>query len=731
MAPPSKKMREETPAAAYQSPHQILPDEVIEDIFMRLPAKSAARCRCLSRSWAAVLSSRGFISRHLAAANRRRSRLSFPAALSVWSREHPDAKPLTRSSCRGLGLLKSSSASVVYVCNPSTGQVVSLPDGTPTAKGEGIHGRGHACFGLGYDARAGRHKVVRVYYQGGGGAAGCEVYDVGGAASTGYWRPAASGAKAPCFVFAGVSGAFAQGHVHWLATAAKAAAPNRYRSRADSVVSFSLGDETFASTPLPPSACASPVYLLELTALDGGRRLRLVAHRRHRSRSVGWRPRHTWILGEDNGAGGMRSSPRCWLATDHGGGGGGHDLYEESLEPVGRPHEDILFASASVRALSMALRRLSARALVRIKLVCRSWRAVIESDRFAVSHNEHHRRAAAASPIADRVVFTCCPPYHPKLVLVPLGSCLASDLEVPPLMCCSRVLISKPCHGLAFAISDGYGYLFNPAIRAYRSFLVGISFDVPDCEINHLRKGSIGLGYDRSRQEHVLVLLYAGSPSRGRRMECKVWRLRDDDEARSVPAPPVPVDLDVSPVYIDDDDDGSDDGGRIYWMCRSPRAILAFGILSEAFDVVPAPPPMGSSCVGDGSTEVLVELQGALRVVQSCPSTATVTIWSPSAAGGGGEWAREHVMQLQRWPEFSPKPAEPVIPMAVEPNKDGGRILLDTGRSLGWYDLVRRTVETVFSLRSRLKLPGDHGLFAAALWEESLVRPYDRGARFL
>jgi hypothetical protein len=69
--------------------------------------------------------------------------------------------------------------------------------------------------------------------------------------------------------------------------------------------------------------------------------------------------------------------------------------------------------------------------------------------------------------------------------------------------------------------------------------------------------------------------------------------------------------------------------------------------------------------------------------------------------------------------------------LRVMPNKDGGRILLDTGRSLGWYDLVRRTVETVFSLRSRLKLPGDHGLFAAALWEESLVRPYDRGARFL
>uniref|UniRef100_A0A0Q3VFQ0 F-box domain-containing protein n=1 Tax=Setaria italica TaxID=4555 RepID=A0A0Q3VFQ0_SETIT len=242
-APPSKKTREETPPPACQQLQQLLPDEVIEDIFIRLPARSAARCRCLSRSWAAVLSSRA-LSRHLAAAAN--NRLSFPAALSAWSREHPDAEPLTRFSCRGLGLLRSVSAGVVYVCNPSTGQVASLPDGTATATGDWID-HDYACFGLGYDARAGRHKAVHVYYHGGGGGggAGCEVYDVGGA-------------KPPCFVVAGVldtAGVFAQGHVYWLAAAAKAPAYDEWPPRADSVLSFSPGDETFASTALPPRAC--------------------------------------------------------------------------------------------------------------------------------------------------------------------------------------------------------------------------------------------------------------------------------------------------------------------------------------------------------------------------------------------------------------------------------------------------------------------------------------------
>jgi hypothetical protein len=58
--------------------------------------------------------------------------------------------------------------------------------------------------------------------------------------------------------------------------------------------------------------------------------------------------------------------------------------------------------------------------------------------------------------------------------------------------------------------------------------------------------------------------------------------------------------------------------------------------------------------------------------------------------------------RLGRWPEFSPKTVELVVPMAIEPTD--GRILLDPKKP------VKR-------------------FFAAALWEESLVRPYDRCQR--
>jgi hypothetical protein len=742
--PPSKKSRisRETPTTAAWQQLELLPDEVMEDILMRLPARSVARCRCLSRAWAAVLSSRGFINRHLdhhAGPGRRRFLLQ---------EHHLDARRLTRS-CRGLGLVKSYSTGVYYVCNPSTGQAASLPDGTPVKRIDGgvAWNRlifGYVSFGLGHDARADRHKVVRLYYPV-GLPAGCEVYDVvvgsdSESEAGGYWRPAASGAKPPCFAvdrfgITNTAGVFAQGRVHWLATSRRpvlSLSGSRSRPEPDSVMSFSLVDETFTSIPLPPRACCRGTSL-GLTVLHGGR-LGLVSLYRHR-------PRHIWTPAA---AAGCRDQMWSQLATVAGSGYCGDDnLYEESLEPVGRPYEDVLLASTSyLHALSMALRRLPARTLGRLKSVCRSWRAVIESDRFASAHNDHQRRLLAASPpssssssssLADRVIFVTC---YPDEDAVPLRSCcLASAfLTTPPLMN-SRVVVSKPCHGLAQLMMTCRGertQLFNPVTRAHRIFAMDLDDSLDDLSSggSSSSSSSIGLGYDQSTQEHVLVLLAAGK-------ECKVWRLTENvGSARTVPAPPItprflPSASTVPPVYID---------GRIHWMCCSPRAILAFCVRAGAFQVVAAPPAGPGPGTGGGGggddtsgTEFLVELRRRLCVVQSCPGTETITIWSTAGCDGDGAWSREYVIQLGRWPEFSPKTAELVVPMAVEP-KDG-RILLDTGSSLGYYDPVRRTLETVCSLYDygpgdpKKKKKAGKRFFAAALWEESLVRPYDRGHR--
>ncbi|KAE8802270.1 hypothetical protein D1007_22151 [Hordeum vulgare] len=184
----------------------VLPDHVIDNILARLPAKSVLRCRCLSRAWAAALSTDDFADRHLRLANRRggprililqdsRSGDARPK-MHAWSLDHPggttlmevphvltrrrcpplatalgsDDRRITEScnkvprlvtqQCRGLVILKATAAEVYYVLNPSTGQLAPLPEGRATGcrrAAETYHK--YASLGIGYDVLTRRHKV--------------------------------------------------------------------------------------------------------------------------------------------------------------------------------------------------------------------------------------------------------------------------------------------------------------------------------------------------------------------------------------------------------------------------------------------------------------------------------------------------------------------------------------------------------------------------------------------
>ncbi|RLM99368.1 hypothetical protein C2845_PM06G34300 [Panicum miliaceum] len=383
----------------------------------------------------------------------------------------------------------------------------------------------------------------------------------------------------------------------------------------------------------------------------------------------------------------------------HLGGAHNHLLvpYEESLMPAGRPFEDILFSPPPARALSMALRRLPARALWCLKLVCRSWCAMIESDRFAASQNARAREtAAASSPVP--VVFVA--PFEflelASSPVVSLASCSGGDPgagagQTPPLST-SRVVCRRPCHGLLLLSHQhsNVASLCNPVTRGVEAFV--FSGEVHGCA---------GLGYDPSREEHVLVRLsYSSSHFETHKyaMECQVWPLRNL-RPRTLTSPPlIPAAVNVPPVHV---------GSKMYWPGEPPVLLDADG----------------------GDTMVLAELDGKLCAARTSASTETVTVWSKNDAEG---WVAQHAMQLQRWPEFSPRSAELVVPVAVDPRD--GRVLLDTGKALGYYDTCSRSLETVDLLGSS-KLLGDHygradeDLFIAAVSEDSLFRPYDRNCR--
>ncbi|KAM3278577.1 hypothetical protein ACQJBY_046076 [Aegilops geniculata] len=252
-----------------------LPDDVIMDIFARLPAKFVGRCRYLSRAWAATLSSEDFADRHRRLANHCHSPRVFflhhsshdGPLMHVWSQQDsPNGAPSTlyvpkadnakralriaTLVCRGLAIFQTPCIEINYLCNPSTGQMAALPEREKMSwYRDDVLGRHYTSLGLGYDAHTKKHKVVCVYY---GGPrcdsevlprfAGCDLYVVN---SNGSWRPIQG--KPPAWVRPNRASVFAQGQVYWLADWKINIKPAEMV-----IVSFSLTNHTFGTLPPPP-----------------------------------------------------------------------------------------------------------------------------------------------------------------------------------------------------------------------------------------------------------------------------------------------------------------------------------------------------------------------------------------------------------------------------------------------------------------------------------------------
>ncbi|KAK3153963.1 hypothetical protein QOZ80_2BG0183890 [Eleusine coracana subsp. coracana] len=218
-----------------------LPDEVLTEILARLPAKSAGRFRCVSRAWHAMLSSDYFVDLHLRLANTpgQPGLLLTPIGSGyddyIYSWRHggpvenlmPDdaisgimaiARP-----CRGLVLVKDCDG--FFVCNPSTGETLLLPDSKVPLK---MTSR---------PRKREEYKVVRLFSDPMGGDDGmtrtrCEVFSLHTLA---YWRPSAEQPPFLCNVTKGLA-VFLHGYLHFLRTEGEGA-----------IVTFNVSNETFGS----------------------------------------------------------------------------------------------------------------------------------------------------------------------------------------------------------------------------------------------------------------------------------------------------------------------------------------------------------------------------------------------------------------------------------------------------------------------------------------------------
>ncbi|PUZ62166.1 hypothetical protein GQ55_4G335000 [Panicum hallii var. hallii] len=402
-------------------------------------------------------------------------------------------------------------------------------------------------------------------------------------------------------------------------------------------------------------------------------------------------------------------------------------LFEESLVSVGRESDDIILSSPSAQAWFDVLSRLPTRTVGRLNQVCREWRAITKSECFVELHLLRQANLMSSTKI-PQVMFTDGKPNSFKS----LESFIGTPDALPPLVDGnSRVVCSKPCHGLNVGSFMCYDFVCNPITGYYKALplldhhreLRGSSsvFSYINARRSSLDRsgdgdamfaGRFGLGYDTETGTHVLVRVAykeRNLATRDYELECKI-RWIEDIFWEELDPPQRPI-ADTPPAYIN---------GKLYWMADAKlghhrpssdhEEIIALDVSARKFELLKGP-----MRIHQDSDASIVELQGQVCMARSHPRKGTLEIW---AMKDNGCWSMEYYIEVGRFsPEYSSDTA--VTPLAVD--SEDGRILLSTGKALGYYDPKTAKMQTIYSLGEHTK----NKKFVPILVQESLIDPCD------
>ncbi|KNA13200.1 hypothetical protein SOVF_118200, partial [Spinacia oleracea] len=237
----------------------MLPEEMIVEVFLRLPAKSVGRFRCVSNRWNYLLTEPQFIKSHL---NRIKQHPTTEEPIFFFSpdsgifystqlnnahnlfdemtcfatrltlddhRFHSSPRP--DGSCDGLILMRNDHLNKCFLINPTTREIKELPSLSYAPEPD------VSCntYGLGHDSVSDDYKVVMI-------SMCVDVYSV----RNGTWKRVDN---SPYDHTIGDCdpGAFVDGSIHWIAS--KASDDSYVDS--DVIATFDLGEEKFRELPFP------------------------------------------------------------------------------------------------------------------------------------------------------------------------------------------------------------------------------------------------------------------------------------------------------------------------------------------------------------------------------------------------------------------------------------------------------------------------------------------------
>jgi F-box interacting protein len=754
-----------------------LPVEIIEDILLRLPAKSLRRFQCVSRWSQALIASHVFQDAHFQRNNKgNRRRLfikpsGFGEPFYAWQPDGGPVErimstagrfpqgsifPVTTKSCNGLVLLSCLQYQTHLVWNPSTGETLTLPDRTPIGATRCFFGMRHplVSYGLGYCPATRQHKVVRIYcIRRAVPATVCEVFTLNESTS---WRPAATKPTAEHYPQTKwrQGGVLCNGNLHFL------------QDDGD-ITTFNVAEETFGVLR-PPAELQGSHTGMELTELLGC----LCAF----NSTEKWGSFQVWLLSDDNdenwymihcfdwgditrqGNHGIRDS--CWIAPldiyrdesghikimfgtgscsvftvdpsigtpemvfaldDDAATGNGHNndrfptigLFQESLVRVGG-------SNTSQKSMLSASMQAWSEVLSRLPA-----RAVGSLNQLC----KGFRNLINTKHFAEAHLHRANLNKSPQLMFIDGKPHGFDDAEYfisascrPPLIDDAlRVVCSKPCHGLNTVSFANYDFVCNP-VTGYLKLLPLDSSSMDE------KVYSLNYFFTQASRRHGGDAIFAGRLGLGYELQtCRHVLVRLSYKENNYK-------LVCKMRYIDDlvwDDidppprpiantPPAHVNGKLHWLPY--RIDLGKGSSAAGSEIVVLDVStrkfellQGPPCSHNSSEQLsIVELQELVCVTCLHKSTCIMEIWETK---GNGLWSVRYNIELGRFsPEYLPELA---TPMAVDP-KDG-RILLSTGRALAYYDSKTMELHVIYHLGNHIK--GQK--FVPVLFQESLVNPRD------
>ncbi|KAL3812865.1 hypothetical protein ACJIZ3_014133 [Penstemon smallii] len=249
-----------------------LPQEILIDVFSRLPTKSIGKFRCLSKSWRTLLTTTEFIEFHLTRKTHKENLILVNPSHSLHVITLPienDSVPRNLEllntwtevvgSCNGLVLLLNDEVKV-FVVNPITLQQVNIPDSPVALK----KNESFSMYGFGYDCSNDDYKIVTLSYYDTDNEYEPDCIDTFVdvfSLKRGVWK------RVSCSPYDHAvpdisSGAFVNGAIHWLASSRESG----YRSV---IAGFDLANEVFYEIPPPNDVDLARFVFYKLVVLGG------------------------------------------------------------------------------------------------------------------------------------------------------------------------------------------------------------------------------------------------------------------------------------------------------------------------------------------------------------------------------------------------------------------------------------------------------------------------------